>query len=208
MPDYYNRTLQTEEQPFWNFTQWRPDLVIISLGGNDYNHQETVPDNATFIAAYEEFLLQIAEPYGDAPPTIVNICGQGDPTEVERDPNNDRCRPCPLVQDATESFQTKYNETIRTEYIFIPCDGTVVTGDGDIGCEGHKNEIGQERVADFLEPLLREIMGWSDNEPTTPPEQPTREPTAPSSGGIVAMLAVKWLQILSTIVGLWAAAWL
>jgi len=42
-----------------------------------------------------------------------------------------------------------------------------LTGDGDIGCEGHKNQLGQKRVADFLEPRMREIMGWSHNEQET-----------------------------------------
>jgi len=210
MPDYYNRTLQTEEQPLWNFTEWHPDLVIVSLGGNDFNHQKTVPSNATFRAAYEEFLLQIAKPYMEGntttttttqqqPPTIVSVCGQGDPTEVERDPNNDRCRPCPHVEDATESFRTKYSESVRVEYIFIPCDGTVVTGDGDIGCEGHKNQLGQKRVAEFLEPRLREIMAW----PNELDPEPTPVPTSGSNGGNA--MAVRWIKILSTYIGLWAA---
>jgi hypothetical protein len=165
MPDYLDRTLQTNEQLLWNFTSWRPHLVVISLGGNDYNHQNSVPSNETFTAAYEDFILQIVEPYGEGGPvpTIVSICGQGDLTEVERDPNNDRCRPCPHVQDATEAFRARHGATVRTEYVLIPCDGSVVTGVDDIGCDGHKNQLGQERVANFLEPYLRDIMGWSDD---------------------------------------------
>ena len=37
-----------------------PDLVVISLGGNDYNHQGgNVPSDAEFSAGYEELLLKI-----------------------------------------------------------------------------------------------------------------------------------------------------
>ena len=36
--DYWNFTLQKSSYP-WSFSTWRPDLVYISLGGNDYNHQ-------------------------------------------------------------------------------------------------------------------------------------------------------------------------
>ena len=203
MPEYYTRTLQTERSTRWDFgASPRPDLIVVSLGGNDFNHQRKVPSNETFRTAYHHFLNQITEPYllsldqeeGDqqdtAPPpppvTIVSICGQGDPTEFARDPNNDRCRPCPHVQDATESFRAN-DDRVRVEYIFIPCDGTVVTGDGDIGCDGHKNRLGQERVADFLEPRLREIMDWpvpnNNNEETT---------TSSSSDTTVATLAVSF----------------
>ena len=67
------------------------------------------------------------------------------------------------MQAATEAFkaQQQTQSNIRVEYVFIPCDGSVVTGVDDIGCEGHKNRLGQERVADFLEPRLRAIMGWN-----------------------------------------------
>ena len=46
-------------------------------------------------------------------------------------------------------------------YIFIPCDGSVATGEGDIGCNGHKNRAGQAEVAEFLIPKIAKIMKWS-----------------------------------------------
>jgi len=33
-----------------------------------------------------------------------------------------------------------------------------VTGVGDIGCDGHKNEEGENQVAHFLIPKIREII--------------------------------------------------
>ena len=38
LPYYYNRTLMSDEEFIWNPDDLVPDLVIISLGGNDYNH--------------------------------------------------------------------------------------------------------------------------------------------------------------------------
>ena len=54
MPYYWtNRTLETAETPLWDFTAQQPNLVVISLGGNDYNHQKgNTPSNQTFNAAY------------------------------------------------------------------------------------------------------------------------------------------------------------
>jgi len=66
----------------------------------------------------------------------------GDPTEAIRSPDNNRCKPCPHVETAVKAFNEKYMGVHRVEYVFIPCDGSVVTGSGDIGCMGHKNQVG------------------------------------------------------------------
>ena len=87
----------------------------------------------------------------------------GDPTEHARDPDNDRCSPCPHVKTAVSEFQEKYGDQYGLKYFDIPCDGTVVTGNGDIGCDGHKNRKGQAEVANHIAPQLKEWMGWNDN---------------------------------------------
>ena len=66
--DYFNRTLQSAAPPtvpVWDFAAHPPpDFVWLSVGGNDFNHQHgDVPANATFTAAYEEFLLRVFEAY-------------------------------------------------------------------------------------------------------------------------------------------------
>ena len=66
LPGYYNRTLQSEKSMIWDTSKFVPELVVISLGGNDYNHQKGhVPSNETFSSAYEEFLLRIFSQYGE-----------------------------------------------------------------------------------------------------------------------------------------------
>jgi hypothetical protein len=163
MPDLWSRTLQTENSRY-NFSNFIPHLVVVSLGGNDFNHQgNQVPTNSSFTSAYEQFLLAVFHAYtsGQFSPVIVNICGQGSPQEAQFDPDNNRCRPCSHVSDATISFQAKHPEhATNVHYVFAPCNGSVVTGRGDIGCAGHKNARGQEEVSSFLAPKLRAIMQW------------------------------------------------
>eukprot|EP00957_Ditylum_brightwellii_P196755 14990512-Ditylum_brightwellii.AAC.1 len=53
---------------------------------------------------------------------------------------------------------------IAVDYIFIPCDGSVVTGIDDIGCNGHKNALGQLQIANYLEPRLKAIMNWTNTD--------------------------------------------
>lgn len=64
MPDYYNRTLQSDSKHLWDPTNFIPDIVLTSLGGNDYNHQEgREPTQEDFNDAYEKFWLQIFGQY-------------------------------------------------------------------------------------------------------------------------------------------------
>ena len=76
--------------------------------------------------------------YGNANTQVVQVCGQGYPAETALDPDNDRCHPCPYVEQATEEYKLTHPErSDNVHYIFVPCDGTVVT-DEMLGCNGHK----------------------------------------------------------------------
>mmetsp|Transcript_4169 Transcript_4169/g.5660 ORF Transcript_4169/g.5660 Transcript_4169/m.5660 type:complete len:415 (-) Transcript_4169:226-1470(-) len=158
MPELFPRTISVQEEPVYDSSLFEPDLVVISLGGNDFNNNPFPPEVSTFIDAYENFLLQVLDSFPENPPTIVSICGQGSPEDL-LNPFNNRCGPCPFVEEAALAFQTKYPDT-NTHYIFVTCDGSIVTGVDDIGCESHKNALGQSRVAEFLVPQLKDIMGW------------------------------------------------
>ena len=188
MPDLWNRTLQTRAPGdkkgggvAWNFSAHpAPDAVVVSLGGNDFNHQGGhVPSNTSFDQHYEHFIGRIFGAYdhdhaehassgGSSAAAggthVVALCGMGDPEEAKTDPDNNRCRPCPHVEAAVAAFAAA-NPTLkqRLHYIFVPCDGSVVTGDGDIGCNGHKNRAGQLEVARFVAPKLGEILGWNSD---------------------------------------------
>ena len=137
-----------------------PEFVVISLGGCDYNNQGgNVPSNETFTTTYNDYMLRILNTYS-VPPKIAAICGMGDPTEPLRDPDNIRCSPCPHVQDAVNEFKAIYSGTYDVEYFDIPCDGSVVTGYGDIGCSGHKNSVGQAAIANHIIPPIKAWLGW------------------------------------------------
>jgi hypothetical protein len=63
------------------------------------------------------------------------------------------------VEESTRAYAAAH-PTRRVFFVFVPCDGSVVTDQGDIGCEGHKNRAGQAEVAAFLAPRVRDIMHW------------------------------------------------
>ena len=106
-------------------------------------------------------MLRILNTYGNTTTKILSVCGQGSPIEAKQDPDNNRCRPCPHVEHAVNAFQIKYFELkSQVGYVFVPCDGSVVTGDYDIGCMGHKNRAGQAEVTQYLESYVKDFMKW------------------------------------------------
>ena len=160
MAQLWKRTLQTEPAA-WNMSAAVPQLAVISLGGNDFNHQGGhVPSNESFTSAFGALLDGLYAGYGSEAVAVAAICGMGSPAEAKFDPDNNRCRPCPHVRDAVVAYNAA-RPARRVAFIFVPCDGSVVNDAGDIGCNGHKNRKGQEEVARFLEPKLRTLMRWA-----------------------------------------------
>ena len=71
MPIYYNRTIATDAQSFWDPRKYTPDLVYVMLGSNDYSTNPT-PSDEQFINGLISFLDQIHLDYPDA--IIVAAC--------------------------------------------------------------------------------------------------------------------------------------
>jgi len=66
LPDFYNRTLQSEPEIIYDASENVPDLVVYFLGGNDYISQMGhLPTDSEFMKANEDFWLEIFETYGE-----------------------------------------------------------------------------------------------------------------------------------------------
>src|SRR5262249_41999742 len=64
MPPLWDRTLPSSNGSTWDFS-WKPDVVIINLGTNDFS-TDVDPSELQFTAAYESFLRHIRSKYADA----------------------------------------------------------------------------------------------------------------------------------------------
>jgi len=155
VPKLYGRTMQTRAER-WNHSAWTPDLVMLALGGDDFNRLAVqVPSNATFTSAFAAFVHAIFEAYRANPKlTMVSVCGQDAPTEAAFDSTDSRCQHCSHVAAATATY-AKAHPKRRVHHIFVPCDGSVVPREPETSadCDGRA-------VAAYLEPRLRDIMDW------------------------------------------------
>ena len=186
LPTYFNRTLATDggAATAWDWGRWLPDVVVVSLGGNDFNNA-VKPTQHEFERGYHAMLDSLFGAYDRAMqqqqqqqqqqqrgqgqsqsqsqslPVVVSICGGGSPSDPSRN------RACPFVNASVASYawagasagggKGKTAAMARALYVEVPVG---VVPDGVSGCLGHHNRKGSQMVADYLEPRLREIMGW------------------------------------------------
>jgi lysophospholipase L1-like esterase len=135
-PVYYDKTLGAVAGT-WDFTKWKPDLVFICLGTNDFS-TTPYPDDTMYINGYNSLLSRVHTNYGNVP---VILAG------TSNGPMNN------LVQSIVNTQKTTYNHP-NTYYFQFP-ESQAVTG-----CHWHPSVA--DDVLDSKE-IVKSIMtntGW------------------------------------------------
>lgn len=71
LPELYQRINPDDSTSQWDFALWKPDIVAVNLGTNDFAHG--LPDSAAFVNGYANFLKRIAAYY----PGVRILCLMG-----------------------------------------------------------------------------------------------------------------------------------
>lgn len=126
-----------QERAFWDASRWQPDLILISLGTNDFNLEATRPlDGAEWVARYAAFLRRVRNLYPQAQILITEGAIVTDPLLRE------------LVQRAAANAK---DSSVR----YVP--SAHYPGNG---CNAHPTQAQHEQMADDFEPVIRRILGW------------------------------------------------
>jgi lysophospholipase L1-like esterase len=143
MPDRFNRVYDEKELPLWNFRLWKPDVVVINLGTNDFSTQP-FPDKAVFKAGYEKLIDEVKKQYGEVPV----FCIVGPMTD----------EPCySYVKELVEDFRSVYQ---RKNVYFVGIPTYLMDPDKDLGSDSHPNYSGQRKMAAHVLPVISSIMEW------------------------------------------------
>lgn len=132
----------------WSFEGYRPDLVIINLGANDFS-TEPHPYRSEFVNAYCEIIDSVRARYGEQT-KILSIMPYAIALEQE-----------PMFADIMQRQADK-----PTYFLRMPVD--YLNWDSDRGAVWHPNYQGQKKMAMFMIPYVATIMGWDF--PTKPVE--------------------------------------
>lgn len=147
MPDVYDGVfMEYEPSPAWDPAGYRPDLVVVTLGTNDFSKGESgdrpAPDGAAFVSTYTRFAARLRARYPDARLMLANSPMLGaDDRAVLGGYLEQVVAARAAAGDAavsTFSFPTQYNA----------------------GCGGHPSMAEQAQMAVALEPAIRAAMGW------------------------------------------------
>lgn len=149
MPDVYAGVYMeyTKKPVPWNFSKYTPDLVVITLGTNDFSKGGgKIPrpplDGNAFVKDYTGFVAMVRKKYPHAKFLLANS---------------------PMI--------TNENKNVLDGYLQRVIDNRKSAGDSAItrfrwmetynkGCDGHPYMNQQAKMADQLEPVVSRFMGW------------------------------------------------
>jgi hypothetical protein len=141
LPHYYNQTLFNDTL-LCDFKNWQPEVFVVRLGRNDY-WQKPHPKREMFRTAYLELLKFIRKNYPNA--HIFALC-----SPLRYDPHCDYISS--VVNELNGKNKDKKIHFVKVDVKFNP--------KRDFGCEKHPNRFGHQKIADFLEPIIRKEMKW------------------------------------------------
>jgi lysophospholipase L1-like esterase len=143
MPNRFNRVFDEKDQPLWNFRQWKPEIVVINLGTNDFSTQP-YPDKDVFKKGYENLINEVHKEYGDLP--VFCVVG----------PMIDE--PCySYVKELVDDFRSIYQ---KKNVYFVGIPTYLINPEKDLGSDWHPNYMGHRKMAAHVLPVIASILGW------------------------------------------------
>lgn len=136
----YLQTLDNDTLSRWNFDTYRPDLVVVNLGANDFS-TEPHPYRTEFVDAYSEILGTIIDRHGHDIKILCVI-----PYAVS----------APVESYYSEAIARHPGHDIRL--IRMPED--YINSTTDRGAVWHPNHSGQRKMAMLLIPYISTMMDW------------------------------------------------
>lgn len=142
LPARFNRVFDEKEQPKWDFKQWKPDMVVINLGTNDFSTRPH-PDKDVFKAGYTKLIHEVFQQYGKIP--VFCVVG-------------------PIIDEPCYSYVKEMVEDLRaannSNVYFLGIPTYLMDPEKDLGSDTHPNYSGQRKMAGHVLPVIASVMKW------------------------------------------------
>lgn len=124
----------------WQFKAYRPDLVIINLGTNDFSTRPW-PSKDEFSKGYVEIIHNLAKHYGDDVKILCVI-------------------PCMLLAPVYDYFTEIIDKCGVSDVHLLKMPSDLLDPATDNGADGHPNYSGHLKMAMTMIPYVSTITGW------------------------------------------------
>eukprot|EP01039_Chlorochromonas_danica_P008676 gene8676-9559_t len=131
LPDYYNRTIATNNASYYSPSRYAADVAVIMLGTNDFSTSPQ-PDPSVFSQALASLSLTVQKDY-HCP--VLLLCA-------------------PLAAGEQCNAIEKAAQLSASSYFSIPDE----VFDGGAGCDGHPNQQTEKNMAQYISPLVQDLL--------------------------------------------------
>jgi hypothetical protein len=154
--DYYPRTLYHFVTPYWDFSTWQPDAVIIALGANDTNGQWVMPAGSTITAAYEGAYENLITFIRSVYPNTKIFCMEPIPGWCMQYDGYDY-----TGQTYIQTMVNSYPAGSNIYYLQVNTNGVPLLSASDYADGStHPNDGGHTKVMNQILPQIKSVMGW------------------------------------------------
>lgn len=140
MKDRMLNTFDMDLDKKWDFKAYRPDLVVINLGSNDFS-TGVCPTLDEFNKAYKLLIHRLRTHYGDVPILCVSP---------------------PIAQRQIIQYMERMRNDLNDKKVYV---AVIPEGlyniETDLGAASHPNHKGQSKMAMTLIPYISTITGWT-----------------------------------------------
>ena len=140
MVERYLRVFDESAELAYDFKAYKPDLVTINLGTNDYS-TGTGPQPATYADNYEKMIAQVRQHYGLVPILCI----------IPHSAQEPLLKSIEEVKRRVKDMEKVYVATAMPD---------IVSSEYDMGANWHPNYQGQRKIAMTLIPRISQIMEW------------------------------------------------
>ncbi|MCS6823905.1 MAG: GDSL-type esterase/lipase family protein [Cytophagaceae bacterium] len=144
----YDRIFPHEPSPKWNFDKWKPDVVVINLGTNDFAKGN--PDSTIFCNTYLNFVKRIRNYY----PQAHIFCISGPMMSDTWPPGNKAWTTIKNYITACVKKMEVLGDKKVYSYFLTP------QGEGDYGCDWHPNVKRHQKMANELTAFIKSKTAW------------------------------------------------
>jgi len=144
MPQRFNQTFDSESTLAWDFSLWKPDVVVVNLGTNDYSTKPH-PEKPIFQSVYISLLDNIYDKYGNIP--VFLICG----------PLIDEPAYTNIKEIVSKTIEDKPNANLY----FIGIPKALLNSTTNLGSDSHPSYSGQLKIANHILPTIATVMHWN-----------------------------------------------